>query len=471
MWPNALANLNAKYEAKWPGRVRLVEYDSQHSNGVWSCLAELSPLKPTYTCFLTHHSECGREFVKSVNTLTRALDPSTPFADTVWGILTGLREDDVLLALIRDPLTVTRVMGNCPIPLEQFDSGVWYSESEACVSYVKRIQSETASRVECPHDTTTLLTNEIGAGRDTRREEGVDMVITSGHATEYELKIAYSFPGGKLMCQAEGCLVGRDMNGTEISIEQSGNAKILSAAGNCLMGHVAGSNCMALAWMHTASVTQMVGYVEPTWFGYGGWGVHKHFLNNPGRMTFAQAFFSNQQCLLQQLYSCYSSQLDAQLGTSEDVYRRCFDTTASACSSLSRECSGLLYDRDCVVFYGDPAWEARLAEKNHSRYIYQTSLCEVEPCLDAGSGDEDVAVGWRWWEYKVTTTKPGNWGCPEPDDKVTAPGRCPVLVFPCRWVEVRLIRGKAVLTPRFLLLNVTGEFASGEEHVVCFVTR
>ena len=28
----------------------------------------------------------------------------------------------------------------------------------------------------------------------------------------------------------------------------------------------------ALGWMHSANVVQMVSYVEPTWFGYGGWG-------------------------------------------------------------------------------------------------------------------------------------------------------------------------------------------------------
>lgn len=473
--PNALENLRSKYDAKWPGRVSLVDYDSR--GGVECCLSALSSLKPSYTCFLVHHSECGREFVKSVNKLTRRLDRSNPFTDTVWGILTGYREDDILLALTREPLTVKRVVGNVPTPLGQFESGVWYSESQPCVSFVKHRECEAAVKEDCQRDTTEELVRQIGDGRDVARERGVDMVITSGHATESELNIAYTFLGGQLRSRG-GLLVGRDVDGTEVTVEQSRNAKILSAAGNCLMGHIADGDSMALAWMHTVCVTQMVGYVEPTWFGYGGWGVHKFFMGNPGRMTFAEAFFSNQQCLLHRLHSLYGPHVDAQLEASETVYQSCFNTTASGSKALPRECSGLLYDRDCVAFYGDPAWEVRLAEKPRSHYDYQCSLREIAPPdldLNGRHCQEEASTStgsWRWWEYRLTTTRAGTWDHTAPDDKSAALGRCPVFLFPCHWAKVKLVRGGgAVLTTRFLLLPLSGGFDAGEEHVVCFATR
>jgi len=115
--------------------------------------------------------------------------------------------------------------------------------------------------------------------------------------------------------------------------------------------------------VHSASVVQMVGYVVPTWFGFGGWGVHKYFLNNPGSMTFAEAFFANQQSLLHELHSKYESNVGTSLDDHERVYRRCFGTEESVSESLPRYCLGLLYDCDNVAFYGDPAWEARLSPK------------------------------------------------------------------------------------------------------------
>ena len=58
-------------------------------------------------------------------------------------------------------------------------------------------------------------------------------------------------------------------------IKASGKVKVYSAAGNCLMGNINSDHCMALAWMRSAGVRQMFGYTVPTWFGFGGWGVHR----------------------------------------------------------------------------------------------------------------------------------------------------------------------------------------------------
>lgn len=364
-WPKALSKLEDKYESRWPGRVHTILY-SESSGSVRSCLKQLSEIKPYFTCFLTHHSQCSRDFVQQVNKLTRELDPSHPFTDTIWGILTGLHEDDVLAALDHAPLSIQRVVGNCPIDMEKFGSGVWFSEFEKGVSYCKGSRLSAPSKKECPHDTTELIVQELskerrsGVGEDGNPiEQGVDMIISSGHATEQDWNIAYGFKGGKFLCR-NGQLYGSPLRGDNIDVQRSKTPKILSAAGNCLMGHISDEHCMALGWMHSASVIQMIGYVEPTWFGYGGWGVHKYFINNPGSMSFSEAFFANQQSLLHELYSKYGHHLDATLENHRSVYSKCFNTSASAREDISRDCSGLIYDRDNVAFYGDPAWRAEL---------------------------------------------------------------------------------------------------------------
>lgn len=48
---------------------------------------------------------------------------------------------------------------------------------------------------------------------------------------------------------------------------QSPNAKVYLPIGNCLMSHIGGPDAMALAYMKSASVRQMAGYILPTAIG------------------------------------------------------------------------------------------------------------------------------------------------------------------------------------------------------------
>jgi zinc protease len=362
LWPRAISTLRDKYEAKWPGRVKTILYKQTGGiTDVRSCLQQLSKIMPRFCCFLAHHTECSKDFVREVNRLTRELDPSHPYTDTIWGILTGLIEDDVILALQQEPLSIKRVVANCPVDLEKFEAGLWFSEFEKGVAYCKESSESLPVKIKCPEDATELIVKEISDERRQcdQKNSGVDMVISSGHATSKDWNLAYAFEGGKMLCRG-GQLYGSTLRGRHVNVQRSRSPKILSAAGNCLMGFVSDEHCMALGWMHSANVVQMIGYVEPTWFGYGGWGVLKYFVNNPGFMSFAEAFFANQQSLLHQLHSKYSVHMGTTLGDYRRVYDKCFQTSHSVGGNISRECSGLIYDRDNVAFYGDPAWRAQL---------------------------------------------------------------------------------------------------------------
>ena len=381
LWSTAVLKLKEKYERKWPGQVNVLTYSPSSGDTdsvLKSCLPRLSDIRPSYCCFVAHHSECDKTFVGEVNRLTRQLDPSHPYTDTIWGILTGLTEDDVLFAIQQEPLVIRRVVGNCPIDLEKFSSGVWFSEFQQCTSFRKGLPSKSdlteggatatplslpsaAVEEKCPPDTTPLIVSEISSPRCSDKNQGVDMVISSAHASEKEWNIGYAFHSGQFLSRG-GQLYGLSLEGQRMDVQPNGKAKILSAAGNCSVGSICDEDCMALAWMHSANIVQMVGYLEPTWFGYGGWGVHNYFINNPGSMTFATAFFANQQSLLHLLHSKYSHHIETPLGEPMDVYTQCFNTTHTVRDGMSRECSGLLYDRDNVAFYGDPAWEASLTE-------------------------------------------------------------------------------------------------------------
>ena len=428
LWPRAVEALQTKYEEKWPGMVRLVKYDQ--ANGVRSSLPALREHLPSYTCFLEHHSLCSKQFVRHVNQLTRELDPSSPYGDTVWGILTGYVEEDVLFAVRQPPLTLSRATGNSPMWVSMFQSGLWFSEGEKGVAFRKLPSENLEQREQCPDDATEAFVKELSMWRDVEEDEGVDFIGTSGHATEKDLNIGYSFRSGSLCCN-RGQLYGRPLNGSEyIAVQRNDSPKVLSAAGNCLMGHISDENCMALGWMHSACVVQMTGYIVPTWFGYGGWGVNNYLCEEPGGMTFSEAFFANQQALLHKLHSEYGN------------------VNEQTCQ-VPRECEGLRHDRDNVAFYGDPLWAASLDKRSpHANYTHSVVLK-----TDAANSD-----GWLEWEYRLMTHKSAQWTRP------------PVYVFPTRVRGVRLVSGGGILTCRFLLLPLTGQYSANEQHIVTYQT-
>ena len=288
--------------------------------------ARLKEVLPRYACFVARPEEAGRDFVAKVHRLVRKLDDD-PYADVRWGILTGHDAGDALrVARLRDPLTVRSVVSGTEVALELCEQGSWYSELTRG-RMVEKKKGETPKEGTAPSDTTATFVEALNEGK-------ADLFVTSGHATERDWQIGFGFRNGSFRSR-DGLLLGRDTKGTEIPV-RSTNPKVYLAVGNCLMGHVDGKDAMALAWMHSAGVAQMVGYTELTWYGYGGWGCLDYFLEQPGRFTLAEAFLANQHALIHRLEA------------------------SSALADSDRK--GLIHDRDAVAFYGDPAWSAKMAD-------------------------------------------------------------------------------------------------------------
>ena len=236
-WRKAVVRLRDKYTVVWgDSRVRIIQYEDDVTEA-------LPGLQPSYCCFLTMHSECSEKFVRSVHSVTRKIDPSNPFTDTVWGILTGQEEGDVISTIQQDSLHVKRVLGGTSVNLNKFQSGVWFSEGDQCVSFRKKLGSTQISKESCPPDTTVDIVAELSSDRDEKKDKGVDMIITSGHATEHDWTIGYSFTAGKLI-PIDGNLYGKTLKGEEIPVRHTKNPKVYSACGNCLMGHITEKNCM-----------------------------------------------------------------------------------------------------------------------------------------------------------------------------------------------------------------------------------
>ncbi len=410
-WTGVVEALRAKH-----GGAAVVTWEK----GVEEARAELSRVAPRYACFVARPEEADRPFVVAVHRLTRALDDD-PYGDCLWGILTGYDAADAKrIAERKEPLRVRRALAGTGVPLEIFAEGAWYSEGEKNVCWRKE-KGGLPEKKACPDDSTQAIVEELN--------RGCDLFQTSGHATERDWQIGYSYPNGQFRC-AEGKLFGLDLRGGRHPIA-SPSPKVYSALGNCLMGRIPDRDAMALAWMHTGGVHQMVGYTVSTWFGYGGWGVHDYFMT--GAHTYAESFFLNNQALVWQLESRFPKHARVDLdefGIESDP--NLLPALARKHGIREKDALGLLWDRDTVAFYGDPAWEARLDRQGDAPF--PLTLTEKDGVFTLeGAARAD-----------------GSWGRP------------PALLLPRRVGKVELLEGVAIVSDPFVLVPRTGAYKKGD---------
>ena len=409
-WADVVQALKEKHSAA------VIVYDAEVSEAKKG----LADLAPRYACFVARPEEAGRAFVLAVHRLTRELNDD-PYGDCLWGIVTGYDSGDALrIAKQKEPLRVRRVVAGCGVPLEIFREGAWYSEGEKNARWEKS-KGGAPEKKTCPDDTTQAIADEL--------RRGCDLFQTSGHATFRDWQIGYSYKNGMFVCK-EGQLIGVDTQRRGFKIESS-SPKLYSALGNCLMGLIPDREAMALAWMHTGGVTQMTGYVVSTWYGYGGWGVHDYFLT--GRATYAESFYLNNQALVWQLESRFPKTArvrfeDFEIEKDPDLINK----LARKHGLREKDEVGLLWDRDTVAFYGDPAWEARLDR-------------EGDPGFDQKLTEKSGV-----WVFEVTARAEGSWGRP------------PAMVLPTRVKNPTVVEGQGIVTRNFVLLPLTGKYAAGD---------
>jgi zinc protease len=343
----------------------------QYDKSVKETIPALRQRFPRFVCFVCQPEEVTREFVADVHRLTRQLD-ADPYTDVIWGIVTGYDAAGALrIAKQADPLEIHRVAAGTDIELSLCDEGVWYCELNRG-KMVRKLAGKPPEPEKGPSDTTKALV-------DTLNEYHAQLFVTSGHATERDWQIGFRYRNGQFRSE-QGQLVGIDTRGERFPIH-SENPKVYLAVGNCLMGHIDGPDAMALAFLNSAGVCQMVGYTVPTWYGYGGWGLLDYFLEQPGRFTAAEAFFANQQALVHLLKSHFPDLKETVSVDDAQAFTGPLPDAARKAGLSWDDARGLLFDRDVVAFYGDPAWVARMAPGSLS-WDQQLTVADDQYCLE-----------------------------------------------------------------------------------------
>jgi len=417
-WREVAETLKVKYGG------RIITWDS----GVAEARTDLAAWMPNYACLVAQPEEADRGFVVAVHRLTRRLNDD-PYTDCVWGILTGYTADDALrLAHETTPLVLKKCLsGTSGGQLGPFEEGVAFDEGEAGGMVAKTAEGKVEQK-GCPTDSTQSIADYLNTQKP-------DCFITSGHASQHDWQIGYSFPGGRL-AHKDGQLLALDAQGRRYNIT-SPNPKVYLPVGNCLIGDIPGRDCMVTSLIHSAGVYQMFGYVVPTWYGQGGWGIQEYYLGQPGRFTLAEAFFANTQAILYDLQTRFpkATKVDFEKYDLEED-PKLLDTLAAKHGINGRDELGLLWDRDTVAFYGDPAWQAR-------------------PAVRDLAWDQEVSVKDNRYTFTVAARQDGKW-----------PGKPLVQLLPERVKNIKVVEGadrSPVVTSSFILLPLKGDFKSGDK--------
>lgn len=348
------------------------KYGAQAQMVVWEKSVDdakpaLSRMMPHYACFVAQPKEANRAFVAQVHRLARGLNDD-PYPDTVWAILTGLDASDAnRIAATCAPLVIRTAVGTTGVRNDLYDGVFTLSDGEKGKVFAKGEAAQSVAYAkEKDADRAHALVDAFHAVKP-------DLFVTSSHANENILEMPFS----------AGAILGR--NGAALGVESHGehghlrvgpqgwalaspNPKAWLAAGNCLSARIRNHDSIALAMMHSAGVTQMVGYTVSTWYGAGGWGTLEWFQDQPGRFSMAESFFINDVAMTRRLAKEFPGKENFAVQAYDESNIEALaeplgmDQVPGMNQERAKDLLGLTWDHDTVALYGDPAWDVRIGK-------------------------------------------------------------------------------------------------------------
>ena len=350
----AVNALKAKHAALGP---KVFTYKTD----VREVLPDLRESLPYYTCFVTPKELAGRKFTGEVSRMAREILPD-PYCDTFWGIITGYDNSDIRrVAEFKGPIEITDAL--------DMVGGFHHSLMRRCYSFDET--QEDNLRITDPSKNFDNKKTRIG--RDFTEEflklvkgGGFQIMMTSGHASEHDWASGY-LSNNMYLIDRKGGLAARDTRGRVTEFKDM-TPKIWCAAGNCLIGNIphGQDSCMATAMIHSFGVYQLMGYTIETWFGRQGWTAQGMLTDYPGYYSFNESFHFANAWIVENLVKRNLNHLTLDTSDYSTFELKAAQTLRGIRfrnSEEQKEALGLLYDRDVVAFYGDPALRAAIDPK------------------------------------------------------------------------------------------------------------
>lgn len=362
---------NVAKEHEWMEVVKCLERNHQSATIViyQDYLSELLPrlraLKPRYVCVVDKPENINRDFVIEGNRMCRNINDGI-YDDYIWGIITSYSAKDALR--IAEQSAKPFVVKSALASTSELKSGVWFDELVYLDDGIKGNWGEkTKSGGSVNTFKTSKLFKLLPIFRNKWAEIDPDIIITSSHATQKNLEMPFS--SGNIKSK-NGNLYADFIHPQTMPPTQK--PRVYFPVGNCLIGDMNNSReSMAAAWLSSGGATAMLAYVVPTWHGRSGWGALKFWTSAPGKQTLAQAAFLNRQDMLTQQKRKNPQFLtinpDFKTYGNDNVRNKIENKVKHYSPNNSdQDDIGFIYDRDVLVYYGDPAWDVKL--KNIPEY-------------------------------------------------------------------------------------------------------
>ena len=367
-------------------------------DNVYEALPTLKKDLPRFLALVGSPEEISRPLVTDLHRMTRQFDED-PYGDCIWGIVTGYSPGQAMRIVNQsEPLIIKRAAGTTNINAKRFDDSMvitdWqpfqyleqHGATEPKIEFYKESLKEDAEAKGKSMGITPKLV-------EFWEKYQPELMVTSSHATQFNLEMPFgkgiivSYDKKFYMLNMEQFkefrtfLSGVIFNGKEDdlkkflerikapTIKPNDKPAVWLAPGNCLIGDAKNSpNSMVITALGDYGFNQLVGYTVPSWYGEGGWGTLRLFFDNHDQSSLAEAWYLNNQFLLEWTQREYPKLMDVHFN-SPDIHSASRNPEfgrkiAEAKYGNNKDTIGLVHDRDTVAFYGDPAWVAKLDESH-----------------------------------------------------------------------------------------------------------
>ncbi len=362
------------------------------------CAAVLKEKGARYAAFIAQPEEIDYVLVNKIHRAARNIDED-PWGDCMWGIITGYTAHDAMrIVKDKEPLVIKRSLSTTNIDTSRFEHGCSITDWR---DYQVFEQSGYTKPKETVYDAGT-------PEGDAKRKEGMQtkfayelankkpqLIVTSAHATEYNLEMPFgkglifsyannfyqlrpdqmNYFAGVVLPQALkgklGALKQLSEKYADTRIKGDDTRRVWFAVGNCLYAHVRESrDSMAVTSLSKYTCNQVLGYTVPSWYGDGGWGTLSLFFSNAKDTSLAEAWYLNNQYLLEKTMSLDPRLMTAEFNAesiSKGGQKQLVESllrTGIPQDKINRHHVGVVHDRDVVALLGDPRWKAVLDESH-----------------------------------------------------------------------------------------------------------
>lgn len=226
-------------------------------------------------------------------------------------------------------------------------------------------------------------------------------------------------------------------NTREIPLDTKGTYRVHLALGSRGADTWMKERSTALAWMKNGNVAGMLAYCSPVLVQRVGWSTLKNWMG-ASRYTFAEAMFLAKQQVIYEENDYTPGLLNCECQTEELLKRR--DQIKHSLRDklgcvVSDNCLHVLHERDRVIYFGDPKWDAHLVpSKEGSNYTVSMKKRKNKRVLKISTTsrfDQDEISGFGFRE---------NFG--EFEEVRTIPSIPFTYIFPTRLKNPKIAGGK-----------------------------